>query len=156
VQDDYTKGSVSYPLSNLALGPQSITVKAWDIANNSSEALIEFLVVDEAENGLRHVLNYPNPFSSNTCFQFEHQLQNQDLDIKVEILTPSGRMVRVLEQEVKASGFLSRDVKWDGRDEFGDPLGNGIYIYRVTVTTEDSRGRILKNSSELEKLVILR
>ena len=155
-QDDYTRGTVNYPLSNLELGPQSITVKAWDIANNSSESLVEFLVVDEAENGLRHVLNYPNPFSSNTCFQFEHQLQNQDLDIKVEILSPSGRIVRVLEQSVKASGFLSRDVKWDGRDEFGDPLGNGIYIYRVTVTTEDGRGRILKNTSELEKLVILR
>ncbi|NND31968.1 MAG: type IX secretion system sortase PorU, partial [Saprospiraceae bacterium] len=122
-QDDYTKGTVSYPLSNLELGTQTITVKAWDIANNSSEAIVEFLVVDEAENGLRHVLNYPNPFSTSTCFQFEHQLQNQDLDIRVEILTPSGRIVQVLEQSVKASGFLSRDIKWDGRDEFGDPLG---------------------------------
>ena len=155
-QDDYTRGTVNYPLSSLELGPHTLVVKAWDIANNSSESLVEFVVVDEAESGLRHVLNYPNPFSTNTSFQFEHQLQNLDLDIRVEILTPSGRIVKVLEQNVKASGFLSRDVQWDGRDEFGDPLGNGIYIYRVTVTTEDSRGRILKNTSKLQKLVILR
>ncbi|MCB0687355.1 MAG: type IX secretion system sortase PorU, partial [Saprospiraceae bacterium] len=155
-QDDYTSGMVNYPLSNLAPGSHSLLVKAWDVANNSNEMLIEFVVVDESDNGLRHVLNYPNPFSHNTCFQFEHQLQDLDLDIKVEILTPSGRIVKVLEQSVKASGFLSRDVKWDGTDEFGDPLGNGIYIYRVTVTTEDARGRILKNTSDLEKLVILR
>lgn len=155
-QDDYTRGMVNYPLTNLEPGLHTLTVKAWDIANNSSESIIEFVVVDEAESGLRHVLNYPNPFSTNTCFQFEHQLQNLDLDIRIEILNPSGRVVKVLEQTVKASGFLSRDVKWDGRDEFGDPLANGIYIYRVTVTTEDSRGRLLKNSSDLQKLVILR
>ncbi|MCB0667723.1 MAG: type IX secretion system sortase PorU [Saprospiraceae bacterium] len=155
-QDDYTSGMVTYPLSNLEPGSHQLEIKAWDVANNSSEALIEFIVVDEAEDGLRHVLNYPNPFSHNTCFQFEHQLQDLDLDIKVEILTPSGRIVNVLEQSVKASGFLSRDVKWDGTDEFGDPLGNGIYIYRITVTTEDARGRLLKNTSDLQKLVILR
>lgn len=155
-QDDYTRGTVNYPLANLELGPQTLVVKAWDIANNSSESLIEFVVVDEAESGLRHVLNYPNPFSHSTCFQFEHQLQNLSLDIRVEILTPSGRIVKVLEESVKASGFLSRDVKWDGRDEFGDPLANGIYIYRVTVSTEDNRGRLLKNTSDLQKLVILR
>lgn len=155
-QDDYTSGTVNYPLSNLEPGAHQLEIKAWDVANNSSEALIEFVVVDEAEDGLRHVLNYPNPFSHNTCFQFEHQLQDLDLDIRVEILTPSGRIVNILEKSVKASGFLSRDVKWDGTDEFGDPLGNGIYIYRITVTTADARGRVLKNTSDLQKLVILR
>jgi len=155
-QDDHTGGKVSYPLSDLEVGPHTLTVKAWDIANNSSEALVEFVVVDEAEAGLRHVLNYPNPFSTNTSFQFEHQLQNQDLTIRVEILNPSGQIVQVLEEFVQATGIISRDVTWDGRDDFGDPLANGVYIYRVTVTAQDSQGRLMKHVSNLEKLVILR
>lgn len=155
-QDDYTRGMVSYPLAELEPGTHTIEVKAWDIANNSSEALTEFLVVDDEEAALRHVLNYPNPFSNETCFQFEHPYQGQELEIRIEILTPSGRVVRTRQETIKASGNLSRDVKWDGRDEFGDPLANGIYIYRVSVSTQDSSGRILKSSSDLEKLVILR
>ncbi len=156
-KDDYTRGLVRYPLNALALGKHTLTVKAWDIANNSSEVFTEFVVVDDAQDGLRHVLNYPNPFSQSTCFQFEHSFQDQDLDIRVDILTPSGRRVATLEQSIKASGTLSRDVKWDGRDDFGDPLANGIYIYRVTVSVMDaSSGRILKNTSDLEKLVVLR
>ncbi len=155
-KDDYTQGTVQYPMTNLELGAHTINVKAWDIANNSSESAMDFVVVDEAQNGLQHVLNYPNPFSTNTSFQFEHQLPDQTLDIKVDILTPSGRLIRTLEEQVTASGFLSRDVKWDGTDEFGDPLGNGIYIYRVSVTAETAGGRILKNTSDLQKLVIIR
>ncbi len=155
-QDDYRAGRVSYPLSNLDLGQHSITIKAWDIANNSSESFSEFVVVNEAQSGLRHVLNYPNPFNESTCFQFEHQFPNVEIDIRVDILTVSGRLVKTLEQTVKASSTLSRDVKWDGRDEYGDPLANGIYIYRVTIKAEGGSGQILKNRSELEKLVILR
>src|SRR5690606_15038619 len=52
-QDDYTRGMVNYPLTNLEPGLHTLTVKAWDIANNSSESIIEFVVVDEAESGLR-------------------------------------------------------------------------------------------------------
>ena len=155
-QDDYRVGAVNYPLSNIALGKHTISIKAWDIANNSSESLSEFVVVDDAKSGLDHVLNYPNPFSESTSFQFEHQFPNLDIDIKVEILTVSGRLVTTLEQTVKASSTLSRDIKWDGRDAFGDPLANGIYVYRVTVTADSGGGRILKNRSDLEKLVLIR
>lgn len=155
-QDDYTRGVVRYPMSNLEPGKQTIAVKAWDIANNSSESLLEFLVVNDEESGLRHVLNYPNPFSTNTLFQFEHSLQDQDLDIVVEILNTRGRLVKRLETSIKSSGYLSRDVVWDGRDDFGDSLANGIYVYRITVSTVDNTGRILKNTSDLQKLVILR
>ena len=155
-QDNYRLGAVNYPLNNIALGKHTISIKAWDIANNSTVSVSEFVVVDDAKSGLDHVLNYPNPFSESTSFQFEHQFPNLDIDIKVEILTVSGRLVATLEQTVKASSTLSRDIKWDGRDAFGDPLANGIYVYRVTVKADGGGGRILKNRSDLEKLVLIR
>ena len=154
-QDDYRLGVVNYPLNNIELGEHTISIKAWDIANNSNVSVSEFVVVDDAKSGLDHVLNYPNPFSESTSFQFEHQFPNLDIDIKVEILTVSGRLVTTLEERVKASSTLSRDIKWDGRDAFGDPLANGIYVYRVTVKAEGGGGRILKNRSDLEKLVLI-
>ncbi len=155
-KDDFTSGLVTYPLSQLEVGKHTVEIKAWDIANNSSVSYSEFVVVDEETAALQHVLNYPNPFSTNTCFQFEHPFQGQDIDIRVEIMTVSGRLVKTLEKRIKASGKLSRDVKWDGMDDFGDPLANGIYVYRVTVEPTDFSNKDLKNRSDLEKLVILR
>ncbi|MDH3649849.1 MAG: type IX secretion system sortase PorU, partial [Saprospiraceae bacterium] len=155
-QDDHTSGVVTYPLNNLALGSHTIEVKAWDIANNSSTMFTEFVVVDEAAAALQHVLNYPNPFSTSTCFQFEHAFPNQDLDIRVDIFTVSGRLINTIRKSIKSSTTLSRDLKWDGRDQFGDPLANGIYIYRLKVRTSDGSGRQFSNESELQKLVILR
>jgi flagellar hook assembly protein FlgD len=117
---------------------------------------MEFLVVEEEGAGLRHVLNFPNPFSTNTVFQFEHPLQNQDIDIRIDIFSLSGRLVKTLFETVKASGNLSRDVRWDGRDEYGDPMANGIYIYRVKVTAQGPGGALAITESDLQKLVILR
>ena len=154
--DDYSRGKVIYPLNRLEPGKHQIVIKAWDVANNSSESLMEFLVVEEEGAGLRHVLNFPNPFSTNTVFQFEHPLQNQDIDIRIDIFSLSGRLVKTLFETVKASGNLSRDVRWDGRDEYGDPMANGIYIYRVKVTAQGPGGALAVTESDLQKLVILR
>ena len=70
--DDYTKGEVRYPFHSLQEGRHQIKVQAWDIANNPAEGYTEFLVVTSAEVALKHVLNYPNPFTTSTCFMFEH------------------------------------------------------------------------------------
>lgn len=156
--DDYRKGIVRYPLYDLPDGRHQIRVKAWDIANNSSEGFTEFVVANSAEIALEHVLNYPNPFTDNTCFQFDHNLSGQQLEVMVQIYTVSGRLVKTLEESILSDGAIRLDncISWDGRDEFGDRLARGVYLYKIKLRASDLGEVQLKGESDFEKLVILK
>ena len=157
-QDDYTKGTVRYPLSKLAEGRHQIRVRAWDVANNQSEGYTEFIVAGDGKLALEHVLNYPNPFTTNTCFQFEHGTDVGDLDVRVQIFTVSGRLIKTLNERINAPGSrlgLGNCLRWDGRDDYGDQLAKGVYLYRVQVKAVGA-GDELTGESDFEKLVILK
>ena len=156
--DDYTKGEVRYPLSKLAEGRHNIRVKAWDIANNSSEGYTEFVVASSEEVALEHVLNYPNPFTDFTCFQFDHNLTNQDLEVMVQVYTISGRLVKTIQASIFSDGAIRRDdcIEWDGRDDYGDRLARGVYLYKVKVRAGNTGNVVLSGESEFEKMVILK
>ena len=136
---------VRYPLDNLAEGRHQIKVKAWDVANNSAEGYTEFIVAPDAGIALEHVLNYPNPFFDRTCFQFDHNFANQDIEILIRIYTVSGRLVKTIEHQQFSDGALRQDdcIQWDGKDDFGDALAKGIYLYKVQVRSAGLSGTSL-------------
>ncbi|MCB9294713.1 MAG: type IX secretion system sortase PorU [Lewinellaceae bacterium] len=156
--DDYTRGTVRYPLSKLPEGRHNIRVKAWDVANNSSEGYTEFVVAASEEVALERVLNYPNPFTDHTCFQFDHNLANQELDVLVQVYTISGRLVKTIQATLFSDGALRRDdcIEWDGRDDYGDRLARGVYLYKVKVRANNTGNVVLSGESEFEKMVILK
>jgi flagellar hook assembly protein FlgD len=126
-------------------------LKAWDVHNNSNETNTEFVVASSAELALDHVLNYPNPFTTRTEFFFEHNRPCTTLNVQVQVFTVSGRLVKTLNRQLACEGFRSEPMEWDGRDDFGDKLARGVYVYRLSVTTPDG-----ENADKFEKLVILR
>lgn len=149
--DDYTKGKVSYPFRNLAPGLHTITFKAWDVYNNMVAAEIQFIVVGDDKIQLENVLNYPNPFVSYTEFWFSHNRPFEPLDVQVQVLTITGKVVWTKNQTIITEGFLSRDITWDGKDDFGDKIGKGVYVYKLTVKSTLTG----KKAEKYEKLVIL-
>ena len=155
-QDDYTQGEVRYPLNALEEGLHTLQVKAWDVANNPSEGYTEFVVANTAEVALKHVLNYPNPFTDQTCFQFDHNLSGQEMDVLIQIYTVSGRLVKTLEQTLITDGAIRLDdcISWDGRDDFGDRLAKGVYLYKVSVRVNSASP--LQGESDFQKLVLLK
>jgi hypothetical protein len=156
--DDYTKGTVRYPMDELSEGRHQIRVKAWDVANNSAEGYTEFIVASSEEVVLEHVLNYPNPFTDRTCFQFDHNLPGQELDILIQVFTVSGRLVKTIQTTLVTDGALRQDdcVEWDGKDDFGGQLARGVYLYKVKVQAANTGNTTLNGESEFEKLVILK
>lgn len=153
--DDYTKGTVTYPFRDLEPGMHTITFKAWDVYNNSSTAEIQFNVFDKDEAlVIDNVLNYPNPFVSYTEFWFNHNSADT-LDISVQIFTVTGKLVRTLNGQTtggsKSVSSLSKDIVWDGRDDFGDKIGKGVYVYKLKVKSN----RLNKQVEKIQKLVIL-
>ena len=152
--DNPRKGEVRYPLNNIPEGRHTVKVKAWDVSNNSAEGYTEFVVARRAEVALSHVLNYPNPFTTNTSFEFEHNLAGQPLDVMVQIFTVSGQLVKTINENITPTGYRVRGIDWDGTDDFGERIGRGVYVYRVSVRTD--AGEQASAKSEFEKLVILR
>jgi hypothetical protein len=157
-KDDYTRGSVLYPLKNLSPGLYSVNVKAWDVFNNPGEGSTDFVVAESADMALAHVLNYPNPFTTSTNFQFEHNLPYQSLEIQVQIYTVSGKLVKTIRHDISAegnNGYRVDDIHWDGLDDYGDKIGKGVYIYKILVRAEGATENA-KQNSEFQKLVILK
>ncbi|TXG35887.1 type IX secretion system sortase PorU [Seonamhaeicola maritimus] len=153
--DDYQKGVVSFPFRDLEPGLHTLTLKAWDVYNNSSIAEIQFVVHDkDQELVINNVLNYPNPFVNYTEFWFNHN-SSEPLDVSIQIFTVSGKLVRTLNGQtsggIKSTSSLSRDLVWDGRDDFGDKIGKGVYIYKLIVYSNLLNRKVEK----VEKLVIL-
>ncbi len=149
--DDYTKGTLRFPLRNLAVGLHTITFKAWDVYNNPITAEIQFIVVGDDSLTLTHVLNYPNPFVSYTEFWFTHNHPYEPLDVQIQVMTVTGKVVWSKNQIINTEGFLSKEITWDGKDDFGDRLGKGVYIYKLTVKSTLSNTK----AEKFEKLVIL-
>jgi hypothetical protein len=149
--NNFAKGRVYFPFRNLAVGLHTITFKAWDVYNNPITAEIQFVVVGDESVTLSHVLNYPNPFVSYTEFWFSHNRPFEPLDVQVQVMTITGKIVWSKTQTVTTDGFLSREITWDGKDDFGDRIGKGVYVYKLTVKSTLSN----KKAEKIEKLVIL-
>ena len=148
--DSYKKGRIRFPLPELEAGSYSLKLRAWDVFNNPSEKTLSFLVGEPGSLRIERVLNYPNPFTDQTRFWFEHNAPGQTLRISVEVMTLTGRVVRTLQSEGVADGNFSRELNWDGRDDQGDRLARGVYLYRLRVRA-NGKGE----ARYLGKLVIL-
>lgn len=149
--DDFTKGTLRFPLRNLTPGLHTISFKAWDVYNNPIIAEIQFVVVGNDTLTLSNVLNYPNPFVNYTEFWFTHNKPFEPLEVQVQVMTVTGKIVWTKNQIITTDGFLSKELTWNGRDDFGDKLGKGVYVYKLTVKSNASN----KKAEKFEKLVIL-
>ena len=149
--DDFTKGKVIYRLRDLSVGQHTLKLKAWDTYNNSSESLLNFVVVSDTSITLDNVLNYPNPFVNYTEFWFNHNKPNEPLEVQVQIFTVSGKLIKTINQQVQTTGNLVRNIVWNGLDDYGNKLGKGVYIYKLKVTSTISN----ISTEKYEKLVIL-
>ncbi len=150
--NDFTKGKVNFPFRDLEVGLHTLSFKCWDTYNNSSEATLNFVVVSDSNLVLDNVLNYPNPFINYTEFWFNHNKPNETLEAQVQIFTVSGKLIKTINRTVNTAGLVNGNlITWNGLDDFGNKIGKGVYIYKLTV-------KVLSNglkSEKFEKLVIL-
>lgn len=147
--DSYQQGTVRFQMPALEPGTHTLKIKAWDVLNNSNEVILEFLVAKDEGLELRHVLNYPNPFTTRTQFWFEHNKPGQDLQVSLQIFTVSGRVIKTFQKAINTPGNRSSELEWDGRDQFGDRVGRGVYFYKLTVIAPGKQRK-----EKIEKLVL--
>jgi hypothetical protein len=122
-------------------GLYKLRVKGKDISGNSAGSIdykIDFEII--TKNSMSNLLNYPNPFSTRTCFAYTLTGETPPPYFRLQIMTVSGKIVREIDQnefgELKIGRHIS-DFCWDGRDQFGDQLANGVYLYRFLAKKSD-------------------
>lgn len=141
-------GKVNYKVTDFDLGEHKIDVTAWDVYNNPSQQISYFTVVNSADVVLKDVVNYPNPFSNNTTFLFQHNI-SEPIDAKIKIYTIAGRLIKNIEKNSVLDKYVKID--WDGRDEDGSEIANGTYLYKVIIKSIDGKS----NQNVLGKLSII-
>ncbi len=153
--DSYQRGTVRWRLREQPLGLNTLSVRVWDVLNNSSTAELEYVVAEDEVLRVANVYNYPNPTTGPTRFVFEHnQPPGTPARVQVRVYTLSGRAVCTLDEErILSAGPVQ--IVWDGLDEDFDRLGTGIYLYKVRVEVEGLDGE-RQVSEHIEKLAVIR
>ncbi len=131
--DTYKKGWVTYPFKELSIGTHKIRLKAWDVHNNSNEAEIEFLVVEDVNLTIEKLMNFPNPFGDFTRFSFEHNRAGDDLEISINIYSVQGKLLKKFVATRENSASRISDLIWDGKAQNGSKLLSGVYIFRLSI-----------------------
>lgn len=132
---------IEYNPKRLEDGIHTLRVQGSDVSGNRSGSQpyeINFEVINESS--ITNFYPYPNPFSSKTQFVFTLTGSKIPEDLKIQIMTVTGKVVREItkaELGLLRIGHNITDYAWDGRDEYGDQLANGVYLYRVVIKGQD-------------------
>ena len=115
--------------------PSRTRRRGKDVVGNNA-GLLEYHVMFSVINKpmISNLLNYPNPFTSSTAFIFTVTGSEVPQNMRIQILTISGKVVREITKDELGPIHIGRNItefKWDGTDSYGQKLANGVYLYRV-------------------------
>lgn len=128
---------ITYPAGMFSDGMYQLMVQARDRSDNESGSIdykINFEVINKP--AITDVMNWPNPFSTKTHFVFTLTGSEVPEFFTIQIMTVNGKVVREISREELGNIHIGRNITeyaWDGRDEYGDQLANGVYLYRVMI-----------------------
>jgi hypothetical protein len=139
----------SPPAPGLSDGKHTITYRARDASGNQTEAeYIEFFV--ERSLRIAQVVNYPNPFREQTDFTFRVAGGAQPTGGEIAIYTVAGRKIKSIRLGPADVHLGFNKVEWNGLDDDGDRLANGVYLYRVMVETADGREEVIEKLVKMQ------
>lgn len=145
----YQQGKVGYSIPRLSVGAHRLSFRVWDILNNSSTAELAFNVVEAQEPQLLQVDCTRNPAVTSTAFRIVHDRVGSNVDVVIDVLDMSGRVLWTSAQNtVPEDGVL--EIGWDLTVDGGRPLGTGVYLYRVRMSSDGSG-----YASKAKKLIVI-
>ena len=145
----YTKGQVGFSIPTLSYGEHKLLFRAWDILNNSSTSELSFNVVKGLEPQLISVECSPNPAKTSTSFRIVHDRIGSEMDVKLELFDTSGRQLWTYTENGVPTD-LTYTLDWDLTTNEGRRLNTGLYLYRVSISSDGS-----SYTSKAQKLIIL-
>ncbi len=148
-QNSYTAGRLSFPLpADLDLGSHRAALHASDALGNVGSDTLSFQLIPAGVRGLENVTLFPNPTPGPCRLLFD---LSDPMTVQWEIYTLAGRRIKTTRQDFASAGPVI--MAWDGRDDRGDEIANGTYLFvlRGLAASADER-EITKTG----KLVVMR
>lgn len=135
--DGAPAGVIRYPLSGLADGAHTATLRVWDNGDNVGSATIEFFVDGSQAPKVFDVWSDANPAVTEANFYVEHNRPDARLTVTIDIYALDGTPIWSQTTSGRADMYLSAPVTWPLTNSSGQRVGRGIYVYRTTVTDEN-------------------
>ncbi len=127
-------------LANFSGGSHVLKVQAKDANGNfsgSDSTFFSFEFTVYTENDVANIFPYPNPFSENTYFTFQLRGEDKPENVSIKIYTIAGRLIRSITSDGSGFDLNFNKIFWDGRDNDGDRIANGVYLYKMIVRFKD-------------------
>ncbi len=145
---DFTKGTVAYNIPQLENGTHSLTFRAWDVLNNTSQTSLDFVVDDGLATSILRLMASQNPAVTSTNFMVSYDLPGSNCDFVFEVFDFSGRRIWMHEENTgNSSGIYT--ITWNLTNGAGAKIGSGIYLYRCRVRCGQSNW-----TSKTQKIVV--
>ena len=145
---DFTKGSVAYNIPSLENGTHSLSFRAWDVLNNTSQTSLDFEVDDGMATNIINLVASQNPAITSTNFMVSYDLPGSDCDFVVEVFDFSGRVIWRHEESTSGERGVYT-VTWNLTNGAGAKVDTGIYLYRCRVRCGQS-----KWTSKTQKIIV--
>jgi hypothetical protein len=132
--EDSRSGTAERILFGLSPGEHTIRIRAWDVYNNYSLAETCFRTNSSGSYTIGYTDNYPNPMDESTTIRFNHNI-TPPYDARVRIYSTTGQLFKTIES--RPDSRHTSEIFWDGRDEEGNTVSSGIYIYQIDATSQE-------------------
>ena len=130
------RGTITYRMPNLEEGDYILTLKVWDIYNNSGVASIAFRVADSQLMALEEPFCFPNPMAGEAYFSFGHNQVGNNMDVQIRIYDITGRLVTIVNEQVQGTSARTNPIYWNGCTSNGSKLTSGLYVYSIIATND--------------------
>lgn len=150
--DDFTKGSVIFPLENLSPGPHQLKIQAWDTHNNATSTTLNFIVTDSEAFTLTEAFAYPNPSNNEgVTFGFSHNKPGGPLEVTLNIYSLDGKRIVHEQKTFENSPSFVSFLKWETSVQQLEQSSSALYPFtfyvRYSTTGEEviQYGKVLVN-----------
>ena len=150
--DNYQSGWVKFPINDLSHGWHTIKLTASDTYNNTSTSFITFQVTSSDILQITELKNVPNPLINYSQFIVSHNRSGEDLELEFILYSSTGEIIKSFSQSISECPSNLTFFEWDGNNNFGHKIREGVYFYRVTLRSINDGA---KNQS-FQKLVLLK
>lgn len=136
-QNSFNKGSIKYPLYGLAPGKHTLTIKVWDVYNNSSEQSVTFEVIGGNKLQIGELYALSSPEQDQQEFSFSHNRAGENLEAEIQIVDAQGRLVKQLSARIPEANSVVTDIAWQTKannNQYGANIG--LYIYKLVLRSE--------------------
>lgn len=150
IPDKHGEGEVGFSVPKLESGLHYAEFKVWDVMNNVRTDTITFEVVEGLKPFICDLKVFPNPARESAQFYFSHNRPESRMDVEIAVYDMAGRLQWKHKERGSSDFFNGYTVNWDLRGFGGSKLRPGVYLYRASISTDNS-----KDATEAEKMIVL-